>query len=57
MESVALGDLLHCLQHRHEGGSKEKAADCKELLKNVHKECGPLQIKDLLDLANQVFEN
>lgn len=57
VERMALGDLLHRLQHRSEGESKGKAANCQELLKNVHEECGPLQIKDLLDLANQVFEN
>lgn len=39
------------------GNLRKKAANCKELLKDVHEECGPLQIKDLLDLANQVFEN
>lgn len=57
VEHMALGDVLHHLQHRCEGESKGKAANHKELLKNVHEECGSLQIKDLLDLANQVFEN
>lgn len=45
VESMALGDLLRRLQHTHEGESKGKAADCKELRKNVHEECGPLQMK------------
>lgn len=57
VESMALGDLLRPLQHTDEGESKGKAANCKELRKNVYEECGPLQIKGLLDLANQVFEN
>lgn len=57
VEIMALGDLLRRLQHTDEGESKGKAANCKELRKNVHEECGPLQIKGLLDLANQVFEN
>lgn len=56
VERMALGDLLHHLQHRYEGESKGKAANYNEL-RNVHEECGSLQIKALLDLANQVFEN